>query len=337
MIISKIQASKYIYYNLHAEQVITSNYFEDSNSGVYEDRLSISTILRIIENINENKNKDISIILDFDRIVECQANSSDKFIELKKTGIDIIALNISAVLVAYLGFEMIQNIDNMKNENGIYERFYFFEHNSDLKSISINPLDIFKSEFKEKLKQYKDEYREPHSSSYVYLSTYIDLKKFISYEKEFSFYAIYMLALQIRKTWGNELINNPILVCLSMNSSYMVSILSSLLKLDVLIFDKIGPINKLYSKPNKIISNEKQYIIVSDLVCLGTEVKIVKNLIQFIGAKCLGNVSLIKIETLKSKDIEKENVTTAVFSINRKNNKELGYTIFTNLETIDNE
>ena len=146
-----------------------------------------------------------------------------------------------------------------------------------------------------------------------------------------------MLALQIRKTWGNELINNPILVCLSMNSSYMVSILSSLLKLDVLIFDKIGPINKLYSKPNKIISNEKQYIIVSDLVCLGTEVKIVKNLIQFIGAKCLGNVSLIKIETLKSKDIEKENVTTAVFSINRKNNKELGYTIFTNLETIDNE
>lgn len=81
MIVSKIQASKYIYYNLHAEQVITSNYFEDSNSGVYEDRLSISTILRIIENINENKNKDISIILDFDRIVECQANSSDKFIE----------------------------------------------------------------------------------------------------------------------------------------------------------------------------------------------------------------------------------------------------------------
>lgn len=337
MIVSKIKTDKYIYYNLHAEQVITSNYFENSNRGIYEDRLSISTILRIVENVKDCHDGTSTIVLDFDRIIECQLNLSSKFIDFRKAGVDIIALNISEKIVSDLGFEIIQNANNIINKDRIFERFYFFEHNSDLKNCVIDQEDIFKFEFKERLKKYENEYQEPHSSSYVYLSTYIDLKKFISHEKDFSFYAIYMLALKIEETWRDELKRKPMLVCLSMNSSYIASILSSLLKLDILIFDKIGPINKLCSKPNKIIDNEKKYIIVSDLVCLGTEVKIVKNLIQFVGAKCIGNVSLIKTETLKSIDIKKKNATLAVFSINKTNNKDLNYTIFTDLEPICHE
>ena len=160
------------------------------------------------------------------------------------------------------------------------------------------------------------------------------MKKFMSYEKELLLFSIYKLAIKIKTKWQNEIEYGPILICQSMNSAFIVSILSTFLKLDILIFDKIGPINKLYNRLDNTISDKRKYIIVSDLVCLGTEVKIVKSLIQFIGGNCLGNVSLIKTETLKNTHIIKENATIAIFSIKRANNKELNYDIFTDLESL---
>lgn len=135
----------------------------------------------------------------------------------------------------------------------------------------------------------------------------------------------------IRKECNDDLIEKPILVCQSLNSSLIASILSNLLNLDILVLDKIGPINKLYSRLDKTIKI-KNYIIVSDLVCLGTEVKIVKNLIEFLGGQYLRNVALIKIETLNVSHINKKEATIAVFSINKGNNRSLNYKITTNLE-----
>ncbi|MBS7233060.1 hypothetical protein KHA90_18720 [Flavobacterium psychroterrae] len=105
----------------------------------------------------------------------------------------------------------------------------------------------------------------------------------------------------------------------------------------LLILDKIGPINKLYSRLDNVINANRKYIVVSDLVCLGTEVKIVKNLIQFVGGKYLGNVSIIKTETLTPQDIKKKDSTLAVFSITKENNRELNFNISTNLEYFTNE
>lgn len=50
------------------------------------------------------------------------------------------------------------------------------------------------------------------------------------------------------------------------------------------------------------------------------------------GGKFLGNVSIIKTETLSKADIKRFDATIAVFSINKSNNKELGYNIKTDLE-----
>lgn len=113
--------------------------------------------------------------------------------------------------------------------------------------------------------------------------------------------------------------------------------LSKLLKLDILVFDKIGPINKLYNKLEKHNYENKKYIVVSDLVCLGTEVKITKNLIEFSGGKYLGNVSLAKIETLTREDLDLDSIdrTISVFSITDKNNVELNYYIYTNLKKLN--
>ena len=72
-------------------------------------------------------------------------------------------------------------------------------------------------------------------------------------------------------------------------------------------------------------------------MCLGTEVKITKSLIEFSGGKYLGNVSLVKVETLTREDLPLDNRdrTISVFSIRESNNQELKYFIYTNLKPLD--
>jgi len=342
MIISRIETEQYIYFNLHAEQIITSNYLVDdtTNIGIFEERLFLSTFERVVKSLSEiSKSK--AIVLDFKFITTCQPNFSDRIVDLRKNGYTIIFLNISQKLVnKESGIKAIQNSNNILTEGEEnYSRYYFFEEKKDIQNVEIDTSTLFKDYFKEIIKKYITiNHNRPHSSSFVYLNSYVDLKRFMSFEKELTLYSLYRLALKMKEEWKlTQNTKNKTLTCLSLNSSYIVSILSIFLKLDVLIFDKIGPINKLYSRPHKIIDVEKEYIVVSDMVCLGTEVKIVKNILNFFDANYLGHVALIKTETLGKGDIEKPDTTIAVFSINSENNKELGCGIYTDLQHINTD
>lgn len=339
MNISKIITKEYIYFNLHAEEVITSNFIEDNNIGIYGDRLQISTIERVFNSLTPTSTESKNIVLDFKYISACQPNLNRKIIDLKNDGYKFLFININKDLCNDLAFNSFNNDKNILNGSPLqYSKFYFFEDSADLfTTIEVDTIKLFYEEFKRKIKCYIDPHSKPHSSSFVYLTSYVDMKKFMSHEKEFSLFVLYKLAIKIRLEWNVEIYKDPILICQSMNSAYIVSILSNLLKLDILILDKIGPVNKLYNRLDKNISNERKYIVVSDLVCLGTEVKIVKNLIQFIGGKYLGNVSIIKTETLSKADIQKEDATIAVFSITKLNNKELKYNITTDLTPLTHE
>lgn len=333
MIISKIEAENFIYFNLHAEEVITSNFlFEDNNEGIAIDRLQIITIERLLTSLEQNPPEIKKLVFDFKHINACQQNLNKYIIKLKDQNFDIIFINLRKTLCEELAFI---NIKNSKNDlrGDFYKKFCFFENTNDpFTDVIIEPGQLFKKIFKEKIKNYIEPHTKPHTSSFIYLTSYVDMKKFMSHEKMLLLFSLYKLALKVNNNWKREMELKPILICQSINSSFIVSILSTLLKLDILILDKIGPINKLYNRIDRNISEKRKYIVVSDLVCLGTEVKIVKNLIEFIGGKYLGNVSIIKTETLKKSDIKKENATVAVFSITRENNKELGYHITTDLE-----
>ncbi len=333
MIISKIKTKDFTYFNMHAEEVVTANYIEDLNTGVYTDRLQIVTIQRVLKCL-QSESIIKNIVLDFKNINACQPNLNKQLFDLKKSGYKILFYNISQSLCEELSLTSISNKKNILSDK-IYLKYYFFEDENDLfTSILIEPSKLFEKKFKEKIKLYINSLSAPHTSSFVYLTSYVDVKKFISMEREFMLFSLYKLALKVRKEWRVEIDKKPILICQSMNSAYIVSVLSNLLKLDILILDKIGPVNKLYNRPERNISRDRKYIVVSDLVCLGTEVKIVKNIIQFIGGKYLGNVSLIKTETLSKSDIKRVDSTIAVFSINRSNNKELNYNITTDLEPL---
>lgn len=358
MIISKLNAENFIYYDLHSEEVVTSNFIEDINQGVFCDRLQSTTLDRVSKDINDNISKGTNIALDFKHIEGTQPNLNKYFTDLKKSGFQIVLLNITKELVDNLGFNSVSNKSNIDSELTFYDKgtlkprtkdgfskFYLFENDTNNFVPENFKIDkIFNNQFKTKLVKYRETHAEPHTSSFVYLESYYNIKKFISEEKSLCVFSVYKLALKILKEWRengpipfykegeNKELTPPILVCQSLNSSYLASILSNLLKLDILILDKIGPINKIYSSLNKNIIENRNYIVVSDLVCLGTEVKIVKNIIEFLGGKYLGNVSLIKTETLKRKDIKKKDATIAVFSIDSTNNVELGYFITTDLK-----
>tara|TARA_R110002126_G_scaffold142546_5_gene288459 strand:+ start:15834 stop:16853 length:1020 start_codon:yes stop_codon:yes gene_type:complete len=338
MIVSLIETPEYSYINLHAEEVISSNYLNDDNQGIYISSLQFETVNRLFNFLKKASAQFNNIVLDFNNIQNVQSNIIDKIIEIRDLRHKLVLINISEKLIKPLALNAIENSKNILNDKGDYNIFYFFsEQKSDLYQIDIDSGNIFYYEFKKRLIKYIDEYKKPHASSFVYLHSFIDLKKFISFETPFIYYALYRLAIKIKENWESNLKDKPILVGQSLTSTFIVSVLSKLLKLDILVFDKIGPINKLYSKLEKHNYENKKYIVVSDLVCLGTEVKITKNLIEFSGGKYLGNVSLAKIETLTREDLDLDSIdrTISIFSITDKNNVELNYFIYTNLKKLN--
>ena len=341
MIISQIETPLYNYFNLHAEEVISSNYLNDDNQGIYISSLQFETVNRLFNYIKESDFKSQNnIVLDFNNLEHLQPNILKKVIEIRELNFKLTFLNVSSNIIEALSLQNVENSKNILNESNGYDAFHFFtDSSSDIYSIEIKNDKIFYDEFKRILKanNYIIEYDKPHASSFVYLSSFIDLKKFISNERPFIYYALYRLAIKIKSKWEIQLKDKPILVAQSLTSTFIVSVLSKLLKLDILVFDKIGPITKLYNKLEKHNFENRKYIVVSDLVCLGTEVKITKNLIEFSGGKYLGSVSLVKVETLTRDDLKLESIdrTISVFSITDKNNQDLKYFIYTNLKPLD--
>jgi hypothetical protein len=336
MIISRLKNNNEIYYALHAEQSITDTFFEDSDKGIYSDFLSKSTLERISEDYKSYS--DSILIMDFERISNVQENTKDKIAELKRSSKILVFQNISTSIVKTLGIDIINNPNNKLINNDIYKFFIV----SDTHTIEpVQTAEIFLIKFKEYLKKHSinpEMYFEkkngdsnvikliPHFSSSVYITKYIDVKKMISDDKEFFTYCLYILAIKVSMQWLNE---KPTLICQNLNGSYITSILSSFLKLDTLIFDKLGPINKIYSTLDKKIEENKKYIIVSDVVALGTEMKIAKSLITFLGGEYLGNISLIRIETI-SPELKTYSNTSCVYSITKSDNP-IDYQIYTAL------
>ncbi|MFG4003414.1 hypothetical protein [Flavobacterium aquidurense] len=339
MVVSLIKNADYLYFSLHAEEVVTSNYLKDTNEGVYISSLQFETVDRIVTFIRDtNFDGQKYVVLDFRHIKHIQGNLIAKITEIRNFGYKLVFKNVFNEIIEPLSLNLIENQRNTLNENKGYDVFYFFSSESEaIYDEELNEKNLFNSLFERSIKEYIREYDKKHASSFVYLKSFIDLKNFISNERPFIYFALYKLAMKIKYKWSTEINENPILVCQSLTSTFLVSILSKLLNLDILVFDKIGPITKLYNKLEKHNFDKRKYIIVSDLVCLGTEVKITKSLIEFSGGHYLGNVSLIKIETLAREDLQLDNIdrTISIFSINRENNEDLKYFIYTNLKSIN--
>lgn len=339
MIISKIIKDSCVYYSLHAEQSVTATFIEDTvGNGIFEEILTINTLDRVCEDFEKNERGAFNLVLDCSNLKSCQNNLKKRIIQLIKSIPKVLILiNVRVEIIEKLEVDIFRNPNNsLDAENNFYNIFYVSENGE----VNIQSVDLFEEMFVSYLKSHvKHNPDEPfyHHSSSVYLSTYINTKSMISADKGFFIYALYHLALKMKNNWS-EIIGSQeayrsdklTLICQNLNSSYIASILSSFLKLDILVLDKLGPINKLYSTLDNKIVEEKNYIVVSDVVCLGTEIKIAKSLITFLGGKYLGNVSIIRIDTLDASTKIFDD-TECVFRI-RKGNNPINYQIKTALD-----
>jgi hypothetical protein len=337
MVISQIIKEDFIYYNLHAEQTISSTYFA-SDLGIYVSELFDSTLSRIDKNLCEiDLIKNYTLYLDFEGIDYASKNLSKDLANIKSKVKHLIFINITQNVLEQLNLDddFVLNPNNEKYSDD--DKFKIFYFGNDITTVKIiSSLEIFEEKLLKTIIKYNTNCeKDPHlhESSSVYLTSFIDIKKMISYETSFMMFCLYNLALKIKTEWIKNLNDTPILVCQNLNSSFITSILSNLLKLDVIILDHVGPINTVYSTLNNKIEQDKKYIVVSDVVCLGTEVKIAKNLIAFLGGKVIGNVSVVKLDTLVHEDISKEkNKNISVFNINKENNSKIKFKIKTALD-----
>lgn len=335
MVISKLTNNNTAYYCLHAEVTYLNS---EVGVPISIDSASAIVLKSVIDPICQdiiNDTDNLAFVLDFDGIENIQVNAVVEGISnlCNTHHKKIVLANIKESIIKFFTFDVTKHVKQfVKKDKGCYAFCSLCEIDCNKMS---NCEEVFALSVQDKLKKYtKEEVKEHHSSS-VYLTSYIDIKQLITLDKSFVLYCIYRLAKKIWIKWIDEeerkgsfkSKEKPILICQSLNGSFIASVLSSLLGLDIFIIDSIGPVNKLYRSLGAKINPGKKYIVVSDVVCLGTEVKITKNIIEYLGGIYYGNVSIVRVASIK----EYNNVET-VFTIDKNNNKEFNYRIITSLD-----
>lgn len=357
MICSYLNNNDFGFINLHAEQSYTHISESALNSielnstrtsddvpdylgaAIHAQELTITTIVKLKEHFNSlNCILPKFIFLDFDSITFIQKNLKTSLKELSE-----ILINKSSEIVLLNFNEEIQPSD--RSSDLIYFEEYktlneksekqFFNHSYE--SILKIREDLFSDLKEKKLISSFREQNPPylHESSSVYLNQYFNFKRFIG-EDYFVYYCLYKLAIKMLEqneshSWAITPYSKTALFCQTLNSSFIGSILSDLLGIDIYLVDHLGPINKIYTnKLHSELNINYNYIVISDVLCLGTEVKNSKSIIEFFGAKYLGNVAFLRIESRKEKDIDFKDIEY-FYRINKTYNP-VRYKIITDLD-----
>ncbi len=200
----------------------------------------------------------------------------------------------------------------------LYFKFKLFQELFEKKMLSAN--SGYYGENKEKLSY----------SSDVYLDKYINIKVF-NEDKPFSHFGLFLLAHSVKSLFNNEK-NNQYLFTMSINGSYIASMLSRLLGVEVSYLDHLGPINRMYkTKLDNRILTGKHYFLVSDVICLGTETKKAESIISYENAFVDGYITIVNIKTVTRPN---DKPTFSLFEINKENNNIFNYSIKTELNKL---
>ena len=176
----------------------------------------------------------------------------------------------------------------------------------------------------------KPEKQYSHSSN-VNLPKYINLKAFIE-EKEISFLGLYLLYKKaIQSDLFRDENNPPLLFFSSMAGSYLASILSRLADVDMVFLNHLGPKKKLYRELHKEqLLADRDYLIISDVVCLGAEIERAKTLIEHAGGKLIGILSVVSVEVVSNR-LDKNIISLLTLS---RDNNTIKYQIITDFPEI---
>jgi len=337
MLISSLECDKYLIIKLHIEE--TYNSFAETNDnylGIYVNNLRDSTIDLINEFLlKHNAEKQYNnVVLDFSSITDVQNNIADKlislYVQLLASNVQIIMTNISSEIFNEYKLNTNKIYREISKQGYSHNDFYKRTHDSgsfniflykkreeqandkNLLEIDFNKMydEQFKVKFISMLKEITEDNHEDRLSSPVILNKYINVKKLIE-DSNFLLLCLYFFAIELINKGvfdkDKDLNKEIVLFSHTFSGNFISTILSRVLCVDRFFIDHLGPINKIerINFSNKI-DKGKKYIIVSDVICLGTEVKIAKNIIEFCGGNVQACISLISIETTKSETDIKE-------------------------------
>jgi hypothetical protein len=317
--------------------------------GFFDYTLSTDAITRIAAEI-EGISGVTNVIIDCFKIDGTHSTTSElkrivSYCSGAKKGLSIIRINDSL----YEAWK----IHTIKNECGLTESPYKIEdvHYSDISLDStdsrIDDFDAFISDlYSNTILRHKivDIYCGPNlksppysQSSNVELPKYINIKKFIE-EREISFLGIYLLckkAIQQKLIPDYDLesrrklkINSPVLFFTSMAGSYLASLFAKIALLDIAFLDHLGPKTKIYRRSHKnLLKTEQAYLLIADVVCLGSEIERARAIIEHEGGKISG---VLPVVFVKVTDSTSESNVCPLFTLTKDNNTGIDYQIKTN-------
>lgn len=240
--------------NIQSQILIDFEYLEGSASRVFND---------FVEFFTEKKKK--IYFLNLNKKISKQlfelSNNSDPLIFIEKD--KVIALE--------------EIVDNF------FENFSSWEEFSKIiKQFKIDLLGKYIKGKSDKGSHYLD-------SSNIFSNIYIDIKTLFA-DNELTFLASYEMA---KMFFANFKYDYDGVICVSNNGAALATIIADLLNTDAIYLFNLGPHSTIMSDDlmERIHSN-KRYVFIYDFSCLGTEIKLVKTVVNLIGAKVIGSVGV---------------------------------------------
>lgn len=316
MLYAKLETSDTLYVFLHAEQIYRDFSLSIKDSGYFNYELAESTISDIYNYIKGNSTPN-NIVFDFAEIKE--AHNITEWIERI---INYCRKHSKDFAFSRMG-EKLYKESKTKLENKLGEEDETItDFNSAIKNKNITDTEIFEIYQKTIAEKIKSKYliervgKDSYShSSNVQLPKYINIKAFIE-QKDLSFLGIYLLC---KKAIHKEFVGydkHPLLFFSSMAGSYLASVFSKLACIDMVFLNHLGPKKKLYRELHKEqLLADRDYLIISDVICLGAEIERAKTLIEHAGGKLKGILSIVFVEVVSERpktdnEIEKVSLLT---------------------------
>ena len=318
MLYAKLEIDDTLYVFLHAEQIYRNFCLCNKDLGYSNHELAESTICDIYNYIEGNVTPK-NIIIDCAEIEEAYniAEGVEKIIKYCKGH----CKNLSFCRMSETLYEKSRihgkGLAEKPNDERTYNVFNTGCAKNNITDDEIYDIyqQIIVNEIESKyIIERRGEESYSHSSN-VQLPKYINIKAFIE-QKKISFLGLYLLC---KKAIQKELVGynkHPLLFFSSMAGSYLASVFSKLACIDMVFLNHLGPKKKLYRELHKEqLLADKDYLIISDVVCLGAEIERAKTLIEHAGGKLKGILSVVFVEVVSEcpkteNEIEKVSLLT---------------------------
>lgn len=287
---------------------------------IYENSVNItdSFVECLCASLNElNENTEV-VILDFKNIISCN-RGIEKLKELPLFN-KLFIINVTNDTNTSVLKRLFDCIPNLKQENLSDNEFvlYVEPHTIRIDSSYINKIyqkHILTILQNNEVMLSKDKVSLFLDSSGIYSNTYLYINK-IFYSYDAYMYISYQLADRIND--NNDFHQIDALVSTSKTGAIIATIVGKMLNKKTIHFLEVGPkFQCLKEQSIDKIRKNKQYYVISDFICLGTEIRLINAIINCLGGNLLGGIGVASYVDLNQEEYEQSilNSITSLITI----------------------